>query len=254
MFKQIGSSEKLYEVANTDNSDNTRILEDFAVGDNCEYRYYIYPIIETNVGGKILQSVSNAMVTNSVIMNGNADNILGLRKIGDDIYEVDPDEVWVMRLNLEDNGYTLNTDKNFYDTLNKYNQEIVGNRKYITKQLTGMIGYIDCKSRGGFSDNYDLLTSWNNFASGASLKCLVDVRGLILPGNFEANPSIEYLQTPTSPAVANFTWRQKSDLDIIKIYGTFIPFNYTDGYMLSDSGNNLLTDNISELLYTEKVR
>lgn len=254
VFKQIGSSEKLYEVANTDNSDNTRILEDFAVGDNCEYRYYIYPIIETNVDGRILQSVSNAMVTNSVIMNGNADNVLGLRKIGDNIYEVDPDEVWVMRLNLEDNGYTLNTDKNFYDTLNKYNQEIVGNRKYITKQLTGMIGYIDCKSRGGFSDNYDLLTSWNDFASGASLKCLVDVRGLILPGNFEANPSIEYLQAPTSPAVANFTWRQKSDLDIIKIYGTFIPFNYADGYMLSDSGNNLLTDNISELLYTEKVR
>ena len=189
------------------------------------------------------------------MLHQNTDKIFGLKKIKDNTYCVDLDNVWRIQLNLEDTGYTLNNSKTFFDTLNTYQQEYVGNMKYITKSVSGLIGAIDCNSSSGeIVDTYDMLTSWNEFATSGTPKCLVDIRGIILPGNFEANPTIEYIHGSQSLAVAKFNWRQKSDLNIINIYATVLPYNPVSGdikYLRSRDELSLMSSDDKVLLVSE---
>lgn len=261
VYKTMGDNTRIYEVANMvfDNAEDaqkaSRILEDFIIGDNVKITYYIYPLLEMN--GHIV--IGNPLVTDPIFLQEGVDKVCGLTSIGDRVYEVNPDEVWRLFINLDDNGYTFNTDKNFYDTLNRYNQETTGNRKYITKSIGGMLGYIDCSivSEDGITDTYDMLVSWNEFTGKPGLKCLVDIRGLVLPGNFEANPSVEYEDVKGAYATAKFNWRQMADLDVVKIYGRLLPFNPTKGiYFMSSDGYYLNTnedDTSKYLLYTSNT-
>lgn len=241
VYKTLGTSNYLYEIGNIDGADN-RILEDFAVGDNCEYTYYIYPILKS-AGNSNTYYLGTVVQTNTVVLNTGVDKVFGLREIKPSdgsvsifpTYEVDTEQVWRLYLNLEDSGFTLHTDKTFYDTLATYSQEFIGNRKYISKSISALIGDVDCSFDGNpIWDDYDILTSWNDFSSSSNLKCLIDKRGLILPGNFEADPTIEYLDVEGDPAVAKFNWRQKADLQIINIYGRLLPFNPIKELYLSD--------------------
>ena len=247
VYKTLGDSNKLYEVANIAGTAYT-ILEDFAVGDNCKYKYYIYPQI-----AKSTAAVGNwyEIFTQEITLKEGVNKVFGLKKLEDKVYEVDTSWVWRLYLNLSDTGYTINNDKTFYDTLSRYNQEYVGNRKYITKSISSLIGSIDCSTGAEYIDTYDMLVSWNEFVTSPSLKCLIDSRGLILPGNFEANPSVEYLDSSESQATAKFNWRQKSDLDIIKIYGTLLPFNpLRNEYLFTLDGKSLESED-SNILYGE---
>ena len=239
VYKSIGNSVKLHKIAET-TSDET-IIEDFIVGDNCEYKYYIYPLFQDQLNEKLYYP-NEAVVTNEVMLHYTTNKVVSLKKIGDEVYCVDLDGVWRLMLDLEDNGYTIKNQKTFADSLNAYTQEYVGNMKYITKSVSGFIGMIDCFNKGEIVDTYDMLISWNDFVTSADLKCYVDSRGLILPGNFEAEPSIEYVKHPKSYAVAKFNWRQKSDLDIIKIYATVIPYNpIHEGVLYSDDSLSLIS-------------
>lgn len=239
VYKSIGNSVKLHKIAET-TSDET-IIEDFIVGDNCEYKYYIYPLFQDQLNEKLYYP-NEAVVTNEVMLHYTTNKVVSLKKIGDEVYCVDLDGVWRLMLDLEDNGYTIKNQKTFADSLNAYTQEYVGNMKYITKSVSGFIGMIDCFNKGEIVDTYDMLISWNDFVTSADLKCYVDSRGLILPGNFEAEPSIEYIKHPKSYAVAKFNWRQKSDLDIIKIYATVIPYNpIHEGVLYSDDSLSLIS-------------
>ncbi len=257
VYKMLGESGAMYEIANlrTDTAEmrvaesaesDNHVIEDFIVGDNCKYTYYVYPVILKD--GK--EVTAAPAVSEPVMFETGIDKVVGLNMIGDDIYEVKADEVWRLYMNLEDTGFTYNTDKNFYDTFNRYNQETVGNRKYITKSISGMLGYLDCKSGGEITDTYDMLVSWKEFSGSADLKCLIDARGLILPGNFETNPTVEYMDAAGSPATARFNWRQKSDLDIIKIYAAVLPFNPMRGTYIQSSEPYYLASSEPDALYT----
>lgn len=238
VYKTLGESQNLIEIANTLSTDSC-VLEDFIVGDNVKIIYYIYPIVTTTINGIEVETVSSPVVTEPVVLGKGVDKVVGLKEISDNVYEIEYDEVWRLWVNLKDEGYTLNTDKNFYNTLATYNQETSGNRKYITKSISALLGHIDCSFGGEYVDTYDMLTSWNDFVSSANMKCLIDARGLILPGNFESNPTVGYLNTKGNPATVKFNWRQKSDLNIIKIYGRLLPFNPTKGGLFLQSSEGL---------------
>lgn len=261
IYKAIGDGTELYEVGDTvvQGSPQSRILEDFAIGDNCNYKYYVYAVVEKEIlddSGSLIATadiISTPMTSNDVFIREGVDKVFGLKEISNKTYEPCTDEIWRIALNLSDTGYTLKTDKTFYDTFNQYSQEIGGNRRYITKPVKGMLGTINCKGNREIQDNYDMLVSWNNFSSSSHLKCFVDTRGLILPGNFEADPSVEYMEVPEAFAIASFNWRQKSDLNIIKIYGRLLDFNPLDnnvilvsaeGYYLTSENNDILLGNI----------
>lgn len=239
VYKSIGNSVKLYKIAET--APNETIIEDFIVGDNCEYKYYIYPLFQDQLNENLYYP-NNAIETNEIMLHYATNKVVSLKNMGGEIYCADLDGIWRIMLNLEDNGYTIKNAKTFADSLNTYTQEYIGNMKYITKSVSGLIGMIDCYTDCEIIDTYDMLISWNDFVTSADLKCYVDSRGLILPGNFEAEPNIEYIKHPKSYAVAKFNWRQKSDLDIIKIYATIIPYNpIHEGSLYSDDSLHLLS-------------
>lgn len=244
VYRRNGLENNLYEVANILDPD-VRIIEDYTVGDNCEYKYYIYPIIGVLKDGKIdgASFVGSITETDSIILNEGVDKVFALKEIADRVYEVDTSQVWRLYLNLKDGGYTLNTDNVFYDTLSRYGQEYVGQKNYITKSVEALIGTICPDTCDDYIDTYDMLNSWNSFVTSNCMKCLVELRGLVLPGAFENNMQIKYIETDTRPASASFTWRQTADLDIIKIYATCIPFNPASNEvaLVSSDGKTLLS-------------
>ena len=185
---------------------------------------------------------NNAIETDEIMLHYATNKIVSLKNIGDETYCADLDGIWRIMLNLEDNGYTIKNAKTFADSLNTYTQEYMGKMKYITKSVSGLIGMIDCYTDCEIVDTYDMLISWNDFVTSANLKCYIDSRGLILPGNFEVDPNVEYSKCSKSYATANFNWRQKSDLDIIKIYATIIPYNpIHEGSLYSDDSLHLIS-------------
>lgn len=240
VYKSIGESLKLHKIAET--SANETIIEDFIVGDNCVYKYYIYPMFQDQLNEKLYYP-NAALVTNEITLSYATNKVISLKKIGDEIYCVNLEAVWRLLLNLEDNGYTIKNSKTFADSLNAYTQEYVGSMKYITKSVSGLVGMIDCfGSDKDIIDTYDMLISWNDFVTSSDLKCYIDARGLILPGNFEADPTIEYINHSKSYAIAKFNWRQKSDLDLIKIYATIIPYNpIHEGYLYENNSLGLIS-------------
>lgn len=239
VYKSIGDSVKLYKIAET--APNETIIEDFIVGDNCEYKYYIYPLFQDQLNENLYYP-NNAIETNEIMLHYATNKVVSLKNMGGEIYCADLDGIWRIMLNLEDNGYTIKNAKTFADSLNTYTQEYVGNMKYITKSVSGLIGMIDCYTDCEIIDTYDMLISWNDFVTSANLKCYIDSRGLILPGNFETDPNIEYSKCSKSYATAKFNWRQKSDLDIIKIYATIIPYNpIHEGSLYSDDSLHLIS-------------
>ena len=239
VYKSIGNSVKLYKIAET--APNETIIEDFIVGDNCEYKYYIYPLFQDQLNENLYYP-NNAIETNEIMLHYATNKVVSLKNMGGEIYCADLDGIWRIMLNLEDNGYTIKNAKTFADSLNTYTQEYMGNMKYITKSVSGLIGMIDCYTDCEIIDTYDMLISWNEFVTSANLKCYIDSRGLILPGNFETDPNIEYSKCSKSYATAKFNWRQKSDLDIIKIYATIIPYNpIHEGSLYSDDSLHLIS-------------
>ena len=252
VYKKIGNEDRsIYKIADIDDTSLT-VCEDFLVGANCEYQYYVYPMFSPANNEKKL-SPNNPAVSDVLTLNYVPIKTVGLSKIDGNIYTVDIDNVWRFELNVEDNGYTLNNSKTFMDSLNRYNQEYVGNLNYITKDVSGLIGMIDCYSSDrGLIDTYDILTSWNKFSTSANLKCLIDSRGLILPGNFEQNPSVEYEKCSAAYASVKFNYRQKSDLDIIQVYATVLPFNPLHNNILQSSDNYILTSKDNMLLLSTR--
>lgn len=252
IYKKIGKEDRsVYKIADIDNNSLT-VCEDFLIGANCEYQYFVYPVFSPANNEKKL-STNDPAVSDVLTLSYVPIKTVGLSKIDDNIYTVDIDNVWRFELNVEDNGYTLNNSKTFMDSLNRYNQEYVGNLNYITKDVSGLIGMIDCYSSDrGLIDTYDILTSWNNFSTSANLKCLIDSRGLILPGNFEQNPSVEYKKCSAAYASVKFNYRQKSDLDIIQVYATVLPFNPLHSNVLQSSDDYILTSKDNMLLLSTR--
>lgn len=247
VYKTMGHDTTLYEVAHIPTT-QFKVIEDYIVGDMCEYQWHVYPIIEKGDG---LQMVGSAIKSNTITLHENVDKIMALKEIGERVYEVDVESVWRLWLNLKDGGFNMVNDKTFYDSLARYNQWNIGNKAYLTKNMSGLIGRIDCSTGGKYQDTYDMLRTWIDFTRSADMKCLIDLRGLVLPGDFEPNTSAEYIEAQDAPVSASFTWRQLADLDIIKIYATVLPYNPIYNKFLASSDHYSLSANPASTLYTE---
>ena len=131
VYKKIGNEDRsVYKIADIDNTSLT-VCEDFLIGANCEYQYFVYPVFSPANNEKKL-SPNDPAVSDVLTLSYVPIKTVGLSKIDDNIYTVDIDNVWRFELNVEDNGYTLNNSKTFMDSLNRYNQEYVGNLNFIT--------------------------------------------------------------------------------------------------------------------------
>lgn len=260
VYKCIEGSNKLHKVYSTQDGNDT-VIEDFIVGSNCKYSYYIYPVYKSakdiKLSGNQRQMINylcygEPCVSPPIVYDSNAVMMLGLiqDENASNVYSIDYNKAWKLELNLENSGTTLNMDKTFSDSQNQFPQMTVGNRLYNTTAIKGLIGRIDCTT-GEYVEDFDFLTEWEKFVSDNTLKLLKDIRGRLIPCGVEAS-AFEYMSVPTTPTTVSFNVRQLDSLENITILGRAIKFNPVRHKILSATTSDLLANSEDELLATEE--
>ena len=248
VYKTIGENDKLYQVASRN---TTGIVEDFLVGDRVKYVYYIYPVYLTQSG----EQIQTPIISESITLSHGRMKLVGLNLLDDDnnIYTIDTDNLWVFGFDLSDNGATVVNSKTFTDTLSRYSKETVGSTQYVTKQVSGLLGKIDCSDENAdYLDTYDNIVDWRNFVSGSQLKAFVDLRGVIYICDTEANPTDNYNENLDYATSVTFTIHEIDSLDYISVFARDLEYNPRSFMLLADRYDVLLRDNEPLYLATDK--
>ena len=244
IYKTMGNKDTLFLVQERI---TTGIVEDFLVGDGVEYRYYLDPIFEitTDESSEKLQ-IQGTIISDPVILNQGRMKLIGLKSIPnrDNYYTIDVNNVWDFGLELSDSGATVNNAKAFTDTQNRYSKETVGSTHYVTKQVSGLLGKVDCSSpTHDYLDTYDNIIDWREFVGGSQLKAFIDLRGVIYICDTEASPSDTYDAQLNYATKVTFTIHEIDNLNNISILARELTFNPTEDYaFLMDCDSNMLTD------------
>lgn len=232
VYKTVGAgNDKLYKVYET-SSIGEKIVEDFVIGDNCEYKYYVYPVCESTKDGILIETLGSVVESNTIKFNENTLSVYELIQDKDDesIYRVNKDNIWLFHCNLDDPGFTINTNKSFKNTGSQYQQEIASYRKHRTKSVSALVGDISCATHD-YTETYEMLTAWNKFCSSPSLKLLTDTHGQVLIGDIDNNSQLKY---DTSFSTVSFSFIELSDVDNIAICGRIVNPQELDGVSLID--------------------
>lgn len=250
VYKTIGEKDKLYQVASRN---TTGIIEDFLVGDRVEYVYYIYPVYMTADGERI----QPPLISESITLSHGRMKLVGLNSIDNDnnIYAIDTDNLWVFGLDLSDNGTTVVNSKTFTDTLSRYSKETVGSTQYVTKQVGGLLGKIDCSNENAaYLDTYDNIVDWRDFVGGSQLKAFVDLRGVIYICDTEANPTDSYNENLDYATSVTFTIHEIDSLDYLSVFARDLNYNPRSFILLADGYDELLRSKEPESLYLATER
>lgn len=248
IYKKLSNQPQFHLVYNSEDV-NCRVVEDFIVGDNCRYEYYIYPVCEK----KGVPTISSPMKTEPITLDSGKVRVIGLIQDADnpDLYTIDENNVWCLDLNVVNEGFTNHMSKTFNDTLHAYQKEVQGNGNYRVFPLNGLLGKIDCTT-GEYVDTYDDIIEWENFMNNGNLKVVVDLRGIITPGDFESN-SFKYEYGAKAVSIScNF--RQLNDINHITISAIPYDINPVRYTYLQDATSTFLADkDKTYLLGTNKV-
>lgn len=247
VYKTLGEQDALHKVCQTKNP-TQRVIEDFTVGDLCDYQYYIFGICNNTMNVNSVQvniKTISPLVSDKIQLHRGTVSVIGLVPTEEDnTYIIDEDNIWQLDINLTNDGYTLNTDKTFYQTQNAYGKATGGNRKQRTMSITGLLGKIDCSGDSQYIDTYDDIINWENFVSSNSLKMLIDLRGLITIGDTDANPTFQYDTNDNHDVSVTFTFNQLNDIDTVDVLGMTLPINPLYYEYLADSEGALLKDTV----------
>ncbi len=244
VYKTIGEKNTLYQVASRNISG---IVEDFLVGDRVEYVYYVYPVYATEQG----EQIQPPIISDPITLSQGCMKLVGLNAADEDnnIYAVDYDNIWSFRLNISDNGATLVNSKTFNDTLSRYSKETVGPIQYFTKQVSGLLGKIDCISNTtDYLDTYDNIINWRQFVSGHQLKAFIDRRGVIYVCDTESNSSDTYNDNLNDAVSVTFTIHEIDSLDYLSVFARDLEYNPYSFTLLADGHDKLLQDKASRYL------
>ena len=247
VYKTLGESNRLHKVCQTENSAQ-RVIEDFTVGDLCDYKYNIFAVCKNTMtvnDTEVNVETISPFVSDKIQLHRGVISVIGLVPTDkENTYTIDEDNIWQLDINVTNDGYTLNTDKTFYQTQNAYGKATGGNRKQRTMSITGLLGKIDCSNDSEYVDTYDDIINWENFVSSNSLKMLIDLRGLITIGDTDVNPTFQYDTNDNHDVSVTFTFNQLNDIDTVDVLGMTLPINPLYYEYLADSEGALLKDTV----------
>lgn len=246
VYKQIGNKLKLHDVFSTQNN-NQRIIEDFAIGDKCDYTYYIYPICDDGMGGEYSGA---PLITNTVNINHGTVSIVGLVETEDkNVYDIDINNIWNFNLNVENKTVELNLNKSFQeDGFNRYPKEVGGNLGYITESISGLVGKYDCK-QNTYIEYFDDIEDWESFAYSNSLKLLKDSRGRLIPCTITSS-SFSYGNSIMGEVTVSFSIKQLCSINDITIHANRLRINPLKNQYLADVYKRKLLDKNNKFLVT----
>ena len=205
VYKTLGEQDTLHKVCQTENP-TQRVIEDFTVGDLCDYQYYIFGICNNTMdvnGVQVNIKTISPLVSDKIQLHRGTVSVIGLVPTGkDNTYTIDEDNIWQLDINLTNDGYN----------------------QYV--------------------DTYDDIINWENFVSSNSLKMLIDLRGLITIGDTDANPTFQYDTNDNHDVSVTFTFNQLNDIDTVDVLGMTLPINPLYYEYLADSEGALLKDTV----------
>lgn len=248
IYKTFGNQPELHKVFET-NSVYETIIEDFTIGSECEYTYYIVPVCKDKDGAETSGSI---IKSDPITLYNGIVRVIGLIQDNTelDTYYVDMNNIWDFSLNISNTGFANNMAKTYNDTPQRFPVEIKNKGFYRTFNINGLLGRYDCTSNS-YIDTYDDIIEWERFVDNGEMKLVIDLRGIMTVGTMESN-GVDYDEYGAQTISANFSIRQLEDVNNITILNRSLLFNPFDKKLLLKENNELaLQDNEDQYLIVE---
>ena len=273
IYTTYGNQPQLHKVGETSSTFETgsateTIIEDFAVGSECQRSYYIVPVCnvtefvteededgnEIEVEYVIGELTGDIIKSEPITLNDGVIRVIGLIKDEDnpDTYYVDMNNIWNFSLNVSNTGFTNNMGKTYNDTPQKYPVEVKNKGFYRTFDIGGLLGRFDCGTMD-YVDTYDDIIEWERFVDDDNMKLVIDLRGIMTVGSIE-NSSIQYDDNGANFVYANFSIKQLEDINEITILNRSLIFNPNSGIaLLMDADGLALQDKDQKYLVVKET-
>ena len=205
VYRQKVGETALKKVAEIDKS--AIYIEDYCVANQSRYRYFFFPITETQIGVNLATGRINTNWWNW--------SLTSLENIGDGIYV--PKEVWVFDTNLESGDVTQNLDIVYHNNFTKYPKESRGEMNYITGSLSCFLSNID-NDKGEYIETVDKLNDWRDFCADDSLKVIKDRKGNIRLVSISDTTNSIMDESDKQPTTISFSYTEIGNIDDISVY------------------------------------
>jgi hypothetical protein len=209
---------------------NQKVLYDYAVNIQYLYKYYITPIYEEF--GTLKTLFSAPIETQSVTPNWYNYSIIGTKSNfninKNNIFEADPDNIWIFSLNIENGDINITTDKTIYDGFSTYAKVNQGIKNYKSGSVTMMLGKIIKTTISSldqvtydkftYTDSVELANKWQQFCNNGLVKLFRDKQGNTIPVDITAK-SFKYNDNYTpSNITISFDWVQIANENTVSVY------------------------------------
>ena len=248
IYKAHSNQPELYKVYET-NSVHENIVEDFAVGSECAYTYYIVPICTDENGDFVTGSV---IKSDEIMLHDSTVRVIGLIRDKDDLdtYYIDTNNIWNFALNISDEGFNNNMGKTYNDTPQRFPIEIKNEGFYRSFNISGLLGKFDCESQQ-YINTYDDIIEWERFVNNGEMKLVIDLHGIMTVGTMDSN-GFNYGSNAARSVTANFSVKQLEDISKINIINRGLWINPLSGeQFLADTNNLVLREVDSAYLVTK---
>lgn len=198
---------------------NNTHIQDYNVGNKSTYIYIITPLHEDD-NGNIVHG--DPIITDAQEVNWRSISIIGLKPTEkSNVYEVDNENIWNFKFNIDDITFKPQTNKTVTSGINRYPKIYTSETNYLTWDVNCLIGDISCEKEITYiNDNADKLNEWIEFCNNGNLKLFRDIKGHVIPCEVidtsytNQNSSINELTT------VSFSCNQLLNNNDISVYST----------------------------------
>ena len=214
---------------NFNSSKQKKYIIDYAVKNNTDYTYYLYPAATHSGNGVVLHpSITSEIKTNwgywslLVVDESEEENVFYLNKM------------FKFELNLSTDAMNNNAVVSVIQNFTKYPTVQYGTSNYWSGGLSALCGYVSCAS-GGYIETPNIIEELKNLTSDTRRKFLKDIDGNIWEVKITSPISIttEDKSAQTINTV-KISWTEVGDASGISIINN--PYADTTSWILTETG------------------
>lgn len=130
-------------------------------------------------------------------------------------------DIWRFSADIKNTTVTQNIDRYLHIGYGQYPVTSSTDVNYLSGTLTGMLGYLNCKTKE-YTDDITLVKEWRKFIAQPTMFMLKSQKGDVWFVNIVDNPTTEYQEDHHKfPTSFSFNWVEVArDITVSQIYGT----------------------------------
>lgn len=136
----------------------------------------------------------------------------------ENIYEVDPEQIWYFNLDTKAENIDFTTTHNVQQTLSQYPRVGLSNANFMSQSITTKLGYLN-EDDMYIRDNGEKLTKFAKFANDGNIKILRLPNGYLIPVDIQLNSNVSQYNLVGEPSDITFKWTQVADHETCVLYG-----------------------------------